>query len=735
MLKLFDFQRNAIDSLKDFLLSSGEKITLKSPTGSGKTIILSSFISECFESFPNNYSFIWFCPGQGNLEEQSKDKFDTYFPNNSSKLLQDLITSGLNFNEIAFINWEKLNKKGNNAIKKGERKNFFDQIDEAHSRNQKIVIVIDESHKNFTGKTQEIIDKVKPFKTIYASATPLKSNEKDTISISDEEVIEAGLIKKYMFLNDKVYKNLNADNITELFLKLALEKQKEIRKGLSKIGSNVNPLILIQLPNAKEGEILIKQVEDYLKIYNITTENGYLAIWLDKIKANLENITDNNSKVEAIIFKQGIATGWDCPRAYILIKLRYNTDETFTIQTIGRVRRMAEQKHYDSILLDSCYIYTADNQFIKGFNDTFTSKTGIQKVVYLKDQYKNVAPKIPQEYKESLNDMPNLSQFVKFTFKHFERKYGISNDLDKNLNLLKNNGYYIEDKLQTNLNYGTLRNLTDEELSRLGTVTILSQKDKSELISISNLSIENIRKQINIDVESLKKILKRFFFASTLTQSSILRFDNEKSYRYFLFNNSSLLAKDFKEAIVDNLGSGLNITDTLKKEFYFPLSDLVYVKDLTNYDKTDKNVYGEYPRHVERASEIEQNFESFLISNKNVKWYAKNGDKGDQYFSIIYTDNLEVEHRFYPDFIFNYNDEVWIIETKGSLNDLAGENKDGDKSSGLKFVALKNYFKKYSIKGGFVRYSPIKGTMMFNNTVYSNDSDDGHRTYLSDVLV
>ena len=40
-------------------------------------------------------------------------------------------------------------------------------------------------------------------------------------------------------------------------------------------------------------------------------------------------------------------------------------DETFEIQTIGRIRRMPEARHYDNDVLDNCYLYTFDRKFIE----------------------------------------------------------------------------------------------------------------------------------------------------------------------------------------------------------------------------------------------------------------------------------------------------------------------------------------------------------------------------------
>ncbi|MBK8698450.1 MAG: hypothetical protein IPN29_02455 [Saprospiraceae bacterium] len=49
------------------------------------------------------------------------------------------------------------------------------------------------------------------------------------------------------------------------------------------------------------------------------------------------------SDVEFLLFKQAIDTGWDCPRAHILVKLRDIQSYTFEVQTVGRILRMPEQ--------------------------------------------------------------------------------------------------------------------------------------------------------------------------------------------------------------------------------------------------------------------------------------------------------------------------------------------------------------------------------------------------------
>ena len=87
--------------------------------------------------------------------------------------------------------------------------------------------------------------------------------------------------------------------------------------------------------------------------------------------------------------KQAISTGWDCPRAKILVKLRENMHEDFEIQTLGRIRRMPEAKHYENELLDNCYLYTFDEEYTEsvkqelGKNASDVNKEGIKTLVLM----------------------------------------------------------------------------------------------------------------------------------------------------------------------------------------------------------------------------------------------------------------------------------------------------------------------------------------------------------------
>ena len=181
------------------------------------------------------------------------------------------------------------------------------------------------------------------------------------MEISEEEVITEGLIKRLLIINENFEQIINVEDQVSYLMDRALIKQQELHSEFLRLGRNVNPLIIVQLPN--KSEVLLEEIENFLETRGITYENNQLAVWLSDKKENLEDIATLDSKSIVVIIKQAVATGWDCPRAHILVKLRDNMSETFEIQTIGRIRRMPEAKHYENELLDCCYLYTFDEKF------------------------------------------------------------------------------------------------------------------------------------------------------------------------------------------------------------------------------------------------------------------------------------------------------------------------------------------------------------------------------------
>lgn len=147
-MQLLNFQEKCVQDLIAKTLDPAAKTTvvLKSPTGSGKTVMLINFIKKYLPLVQNKVAFIWLCPGKGNLEEQSREQMKNFAPQMKNFSLSEALLSGFLPESTTFINWEMVTKTGNRAITDGERKNLFDRINEAHNNGIKFIIIVDEEH-------------------------------------------------------------------------------------------------------------------------------------------------------------------------------------------------------------------------------------------------------------------------------------------------------------------------------------------------------------------------------------------------------------------------------------------------------------------------------------------------------------------------------------------------------------------------------------------------------------
>ena len=136
---------------------------------------------------------------------------------------------------------------------------------------------------------------------------------------------------------------------------------------------------------------------------------------------------------------------------------------------------------------------------------------------------------------------------------------------------------------------------------------------------------------------------------------------------------------------------------------------------------------------AEPRSSSEKKFEKFCENCKVVDWFYKNGDKGEEFMSIVYLDNADGQKLFYPDYIISVNGQTWIVETKGGFT-RTGESEDIDKFSPKKFEILQSYLKKHNLQGGFVRCDKQSEELCICMDNYSDDIHSKHWKILSDVI-
>lgn len=727
-MELKEFQLAAVKSLFEAMDKPARDIILKSPTGSGKTIILTYFMHQYIQSFPKTV-FVWLTPGKGNLEEQSKAKMDKYIHASQTKLLSDVMTSGFEENDSCFINWEKLTKKGNNALKDSERTNFIEHIQHAPNDGIRFIIIVDESHQNNTIKADEIIQYFHTDKIIRCSATPKGIAKAEIIEIPEEDVIAAGLIKKMLVINQDFPQTIETDDQTAFLLEKALLKQRELRAAFLQNDTDINPLIVIQIPN--KSETLQDGVERYLETQGLTYENGQLAVWLSDQHENLEGIDKPNAVSSAVIIKQAVATGWDCPRAHILVKLRDNMDETFEIQTIGRIRRMPEAKHYQSDLLDSCYLYTLDEKFTAGVKLALDKGALNACTLFLKNEHKDVM--LISEQRTMITSTRNPQKALQAVVSYAQKELGVGTDKTENRTRLQTAGYELSENIVKHTLSGETATL-DFAAADMNTIAVTEKLNTHKHGRDYHHEIGKIGMEIGMEYSYMNTIIRKLFDKNFKYSRKILALEPREVYA-FVLNNADRLRHLVREAMAYELAQlQLEIKQKSYYEFRIPQSCLfTYNGDAKTQLIMKKNVYQNYLSSAAPRSVPEVKFEKFCERSDSVEWWYKNGDKGNEYFSIVYVDNSNRQKLFYPDYIISVNGELWIIETKGGF-DRRGNSQDIDLYTPKKFGVLKAYLDEHGLKGGIVRNDATTDELCICMYHYSDDIGSNDWQVLESVL-
>lgn len=722
-LELFEFQEKAVINLLDLTTKKDGKqtIMMKAPTGSGKTIILIDYVDKYLSNVSKNTAFIWLCPGKGNLEEQSRDKMRKFASGRKTQNLFDALLNGFESGSTTFINWELVTKRDNTAIRDSERKNLFDRIADAHRKGIEFIIVIDEEHSNNTAKAKVIIDAFAAKNIVRVSATTVENKRHEFFEIDEVDVIAAGLITKVLYVNEGVEDNLEITDDYDYLLDLADVKRKAIADRYKEIGKNIRPLVLIQFPNGQPETIVA--VERKLESMGYTYDNGMVSKWMSEDKKDLpDNLTENDAIPVFLLMKQAISTGWDCPRAKILVKLREGMSESFEIQTIGRIRRMPEAMHYEDDLLDFCYVYTFDEKY-KADLLSDMDKAYETRRLFLKDKCKTFT--LEKQIRDLDFDGLGEREVLNRIYDYFVKKHNLGTDKANNKLRLTADGYVFGDEIIGHALYGQFIR-TDKVMESSNYYTtrkrVNTHKHGMELLHC----VDAIKTTIGMPTAKVKTILERLFRRGGNNYKKLLLLDTAEFYA-FVINNEHLLKEEFR-AVTAEMSVQISFALNPKiSAFRIPEQDFFrYDPNVKNEVEYLSNAYHEYTSGYATSlvrSTSEMLFEQYCEGCDDIEWVYKNGDTGQQYFSIVYMDGLQHQWLFYADYIVMKKDgTVWVIETKGGES--KGKDKNIDTQIRNKFEAFKRYATDKGLHWGFVRDKDNQ--LYINNTEFAIDMADEH---------
>ncbi len=722
--------RELVEKTIDLLKLSGNRkqLIFKAPTGAGKTVMASQMLSDLTTELQSRsdltyqqVAYIWIAPNK--LHQQSYFKMKDFF--SETHQLRAVMYDELDHSEgyikpgeILFVNWESINKEKNIMVRDTEQSASIFEItrrtQEEHGL--PIVLVIDEEHlfwSKTADKSAKVLQLIKPKVEIRISATP-KTQSDHKVTIERESVVAEEMIKKQVILNPDIYEGYSDEReLNQHLIHKALEKRNQLAAFYRQLGANINPLLLIQLPNdtseamTVEDTAIAEQVKTYLKeICGIHEDNGKLAIWLSKEKANLDDLEQPDNLAEVLLFKQAIALGWDCPRAAVLLIFRKMQSETFTIQTVGRILRMPEQKFYPINALNLGYVYTdisKDRIQIVAEDMDYLNKDAL--LALRREEIKNVAlDSFYSVYKSS--DRNRLGpDFKKVLIECFKRNWVLAaapalftfGEEDGEIIIIPTTASGDATKSQTISNREKVADIIRFDVKSINIeipsdmvmpeeVGIYDIEKKSKFArtagELQRIYTEYCREQIGGKFETVHStgVLSGYLLEAMEELFELFEQDAMKVILYHL--NKPKFTAIIQLALKlysDQLQAKRKAAKERGYESYkWEVPAERFYKEETHHLVKGVADHALLPFiELNNAFTPEKRFSAFLEKHSDdIEWWYKNGDEGKQHYSVPYTNSKGELSLFYVDFVVRMkNEQIFLFDTKSEESDSEAPNK------------------------------------------------------------
>lgn len=407
--RLYRFQEDTVGRLRKeaarntkFYLMDNERnyvISLQAPTGSGKTIIMTSFIEDVYHgsAIPDwenggapevflpmpNAIFVWLSDSPA-LNQQSRDKID--LKSDKIRLDQCVTISEDSFDaemledgHIYFLNTQKLSVKGKLCHHSdGRSYTIWETLDNTvQNKADHLYFIIDEAHRgmlNEGGQATSIMQRfikgfpgggMRPMPVVIGiSATAKRFNDLVgncpnsqlfAIKVSPADVRSSGLLKErisVMFPEDP--NKYNDIAVLQAATEEWLDKCKHwYQYTYSQHYENVDPVFVIQVEKGQgktvsktDLDVLLKTIEDvqgkkFLEHEVVHTFGSFSDITINGLTVHHvepEHISDDHT-IKLVLFKEALTTGWDCPRAETMVSFCKADDPTYIAQLLGRMIR------------------------------------------------------------------------------------------------------------------------------------------------------------------------------------------------------------------------------------------------------------------------------------------------------------------------------------------------------------------------------------------------------------
>jgi type III restriction enzyme len=430
---LKDFQSDYVGELRDAFDTTQElaakwpvAVLLNAPTGSGKTVMATALIEQLLdgsEDTPGDPElvFVWLTDNP-ELNKQTHDKMVA----TSTVLGRDdivVVDAGLDVERLTpgkvyLLNTQKLGT-GTSFVKHGDDRTFtlWQTLANTIAHNRKrFVLIIDEAHRGAKGKdAAEAYTIMQKFMkgngqipavplVIGISATPGRFVDlcADTnrplrrVDVDPQLVRESGLLKEWVDLYHP--DESQRGDVTMLIQAVADWTSYRARwaaYGAAEHEDTPTPVLLVQVEDAWSRSEQRSKTDLAAVVGTVAKELGEAANgdWLahafqDDTDFTVAGYTvrylapsriDSDPDVKVVLFKTSLNTGWDCPRAEVMVSFRAAKDETNIAQLVGRMvrtplaRRIDGDDHLNTVAL---YLPFYDRKTVEKVVDRITGDPG-----------------------------------------------------------------------------------------------------------------------------------------------------------------------------------------------------------------------------------------------------------------------------------------------------------------------------------------------------------------------
>lgn len=353
-------------------------VVLAAPTGAGKTVVAAAVIETLFDGdsvvgADPDATILWVTDDPAlnvqtrrNMIQASSSLGPSRLETIESSFDQQTLDRGM----VYFLNIQKL-ARGNPLTRSNVDKrdySLWQTINNTIEQNgDHFYVVIDEAHRGtkVTSDRPTIVSRIingqaginRPAPVVLGiSATPdnfnkfVSARNSKTHHVPVEDVRSSGLLKDRIVLDSPAIGQVDGDTS---FIRAGVLQTLEFESSWRNYTTAENeppvlPVMVVQVKNKPSDAELSEILGAIFGAWDGLTDANVVNTFGEHVAINVgghvigymapQDIQDDQ-RVRVVLCKDAISTGWDCPRAEVLVSLRSSDEYTYIAQLIGRMVR------------------------------------------------------------------------------------------------------------------------------------------------------------------------------------------------------------------------------------------------------------------------------------------------------------------------------------------------------------------------------------------------------------